>query len=115
MNKPDIIAQEHQWLTVFEIYVRQHLADTWLTVPVLAAAFSLSESSLLRQLKRLTGLSPGAYLQKMRLQEARRLLESGATSSVAATVARVGYKDARSFSRLFHKRFGKLPSAYLRK
>ena len=106
---------DQQWLEVFEGFARQRLADPTLSVPLLAAAFSLSESSLLRQLKRLTGLTPGAYLQEMRLQEVRRLLESGGAPSVGEAAARVGYTDARSFSRLFKNRFGKLPSAYLKK
>jgi transcriptional regulator GlxA family with amidase domain len=37
--------------------------------------FAMSESTLLRQLKRLTGLSPVQYLLDVRLTEARRLLE----------------------------------------
>ncbi|MCB9081764.1 MAG: response regulator [Lewinellaceae bacterium] len=106
---------DQQWLIVFEDYLRQRLTDSTLTIPLLATAFSLSESSLRRQLKQLTGLTPNAYLQEMRLQEARRLLESPAAPSVGEAAALVGYADLRSFSRLFRKRFGTLPSAYLKK
>ena len=64
----------------------------------------------LRQLKRLTGLSPIQYLQEVRLAEARRLLENRAYNSIAQVASKVGYDDARSFSRSFRQRFGKLPS-----
>ena len=47
-------------------------------MPGLAHEFALSESTLLRQLKRLTGLSPIQYVQEVRLESARRLLESRA-------------------------------------
>jgi transcriptional regulator GlxA family with amidase domain len=50
------------------------------------------------------------YLLEMRLDQARRLLESGTYRSIAQVAAEVGYQDARSFARSFKKRFGKLPS-----
>ena len=98
---------EQTWLENFEQYVRDYLASDALTIPALGEAFAMSESTLLRQLKRLTGLSPAQYLQQMRLDEARRRLENG--EPVATVARRVGYKDARSFSRSFKRRFGKLP------
>jgi len=105
MSQPD-----REWLENFEGYVQKHYADDTLSVPGLAQAFAMSESTLLRQLKRLTGLSPLQYLLEMRLNEARRLLESRAHNSIAQVAAKVGYEDARSFARSFRQRFGKLPS-----
>ncbi|MBK8880725.1 MAG: AraC family transcriptional regulator [Haliscomenobacter sp.] len=91
-------APDRRWFGSVWNASHRRLADPTLSVPALAAVFSLSESSLLRKLKRLTGLTPGAYLQEMRLQEVRRLLESGAAPSVGEAAARGGYTDARSFS-----------------
>lgn len=90
--------------------MQHNLSDDILSVPVLAQEFAMSESSLLRQLRRLTGLTPAKYLKEMRMEEARRLLESGTFRSITAVAAEVGYSDSRSFSRSFKKRFGKLPS-----
>jgi AraC-like DNA-binding protein len=70
----------------------------------------MSESTLLRQVKRLTGLSPVQYLQEARLNEARRLLEAKRFKSVSQVASAVGYENVRSFSRTFKKRFGKIPS-----
>ena len=101
---------DREWLKTFETYVRKHYADDTLNVSGLAHEFAMSDSTLLRQLKRLTGLSPIQYLQEMRLSEARRLLENRACDSIAQVASKVGYDDARSFSRSFKQRFGKLPS-----
>jgi signal transduction histidine kinase/CheY-like chemotaxis protein/AraC-like DNA-binding protein len=107
---PIVSQADRAWLERFERHVRQHLADATLNVPELAEHFAMSESTLLRQLKRLTGLSPVQYVQAVRLEEARRLLESRSGRSIAQVAARVGYDDARSFARSFRARFGKLPS-----
>ena len=109
-----LMAQAAQdWLEPFERYVWQQIANPTLSVPELADHFAMSESTLLRQLKRLTGLAPAHYVQAMRLEEARRLLESRAVSSITEVAARVGYQDATSFARGFRARFGKLPSELL--
>jgi signal transduction histidine kinase/DNA-binding response OmpR family regulator len=107
---PPLAAADREWLERFEAYVQQHLSSNILSVPLLADAFAMSESTLLRQLKRLTGLTPMQYLLEMRLDQARRMLESGTYRSVGRVAAEVGYQDTRSFARSFKNRFGKLPS-----
>lgn len=104
---------DQAWLEKFEFYVRKNLDSDVLTIPALSEAFAMSESTLLRQLKRLTGLSPLQYIQEMRLNEARSLLEQGTPLPISALASRVGYANARSFSRSFKKRFGKLPSDFV--
>ncbi len=105
--------EDRGWLEAFENYIRENLSSDILTVPFLAREFAMSESTLLRQLKRLTGLTPNQYLQEMRLDKARRLLENRTYNSISRVAAEVGYTDSRSFSRSFRKRFGKLPSELL--
>lgn len=109
-NTPDISETDMQWLKDFENYIRKHIKEDTLSVSTLATEFAMSESSLLRQLKRLTGLSPFKYLQEMRLDKARHLLEDRSFESVARVAYEVGYNDVRTFSRSFKQRFGKLPS-----
>jgi signal transduction histidine kinase/DNA-binding response OmpR family regulator len=107
---PIMLQPDRAWLETFEVYVQKHYAGDLLSVSALAYAFAMSESTLLRQLKRLTGLSPLQYIQEVRLNEARRLLESRTYNSIAQVASKVGYDDARSFTRSFKQRFGKLPS-----
>ena len=110
---PFLSQADREWLETFEKYVQQNLANSTLNVPELAHQFAMSESTLLRQLKRLTGLSPLQYVQAVRMEEARRLLESHTSYSITQIAAKVGYADARSFARSFRTRFGKPPSELL--
>lgn len=112
--EPKIISMADQrWLKEFEDYIKKNIADDSLSVQTLIREFAMSESTLLRQLKRLTGLSPNKYLQEVRLNQARKYLENRTFKSVSKVATKVGYGDVRSFSRSFKKRFAKLPSAYL--
>ena len=101
------------WLESFEAFVQKNIANEMLNIPLLASEFAMSESTLLRQLKRLTGLSPVQYLQEVRLDKARHLLENRSYDSISKVAGKVGYSDLRSFSRSFKQRFGKLPSDFL--
>ena len=90
--------------------MQKHFAGGTLSVSSLTYEFAMSESTLLRQLKRLTGLTPLQYIQEVRLSEARKLLENRTYNSVAQVASKVGYEDASSFTRVFKQRFGKRPS-----
>jgi signal transduction histidine kinase/CheY-like chemotaxis protein/AraC-like DNA-binding protein len=108
---PALSAADREWLERFETFVQKNLSNSILSIPMLADELAMSESTLLRQLKRLTGLTPVQYLQEVRLDRARRLLEDRTYDSIARVAAETGYNDARSFSRIFKQRFGKAPSA----
>ncbi len=108
VSEPDRV-----WLECFEAFVQRNMANDTLNIPSLAFEFAMSESTLLRQLKRLTGLSPLQYLQEVRLDKARHLLENRSYDSISKVADKVGYGDTRSFSRSFKQRFGKLPSDFL--
>ncbi len=110
---PEMGAEDRDWLAGFETFVQDKIGDNTLSIPDLAEAFAMSESTLLRQLKRLTGLTPKKYLQEIRLHQARTLLENRTYNSISTVASKVGYDDHRSFSRSFKKRFGKLPSDLL--
>jgi transcriptional regulator GlxA family with amidase domain len=67
-----------------------------------------------RRFRAATGYSPLGYIQALRIEEAKQLLE---TSSVAveAVGREVGYEDAASFRRLFLRLAGMTPGDYRRK
>lgn len=107
-----ISANDRTWLESFEAYVEKYLDSSLLSVAALAHEFAMSQSTLLRQLKRLTGLSPVKYLLEMRLDRAKQIIEKQSHLTIAQIASKVGYSDTRNFSRSFQKRYGKRPSAY---
>ena len=96
-----------------EVYIRKNMGNTSLNVTQFAKAFAMSESKMLRFLKRLTGLSTQKYIMEIRLSEARKLLDSGQYESITRLAIELGYKDVRTFSRSFKARYGKLPSFFV--
>lgn len=74
----------------------------------------LPRRSFDRRFRTATGYSPREYVQALRTEEAKQLLE--ATREPIDDVAQaVGYADPRAFQRLFRKNTGLTPSAYRRR
>lgn len=109
-DEPGHSLQDQEWLEKFESFIQQHISSDLLNIGFLSNEFAMSDSTLLRQLKRLTGLTPQQYLTEVRLDHARMLIENGIYESISRVAAQVGYADTRTFSKGFKKRFGKLPS-----
>jgi transcriptional regulator GlxA family with amidase domain len=66
-----------------------------------------------RRFRAATGYSPLAYVQSLRIEEAKHLLETG-SKPVEEVAQEVGYADLASFRRLFRRLAGMSPGDYRR-
>ncbi len=80
----------------------------------LARHLSVSERTLNRRFKLAVGEAPLQYLQALRVDVAKRLIESKRLK-LDAVSARVGYNDLSTFRRLFKRETGLSPSEYQRR
>ncbi|HZM35582.1 MAG TPA: helix-turn-helix transcriptional regulator [Burkholderiales bacterium] len=69
------------------------------------------ERSFKRRFRQATGLSPLEYAHRVRLEEAKQMLEAG-DEPVEAIAEQVGYEDAGFFSWLFRRSVGLTPARY---
>jgi transcriptional regulator GlxA family with amidase domain len=102
--------QEPPRLANISGFVLEHLAEP-LSVPRLARALAMSSRTLSRLCSEHFGESPAALVRRLRLEEARRLLEETALPLKEIT-ARTGIGDESTFWRLFTRRLGVTPAAY---
>jgi transcriptional regulator GlxA family with amidase domain len=71
----------------------------------------LAERTLKRRFTLATGLAPLAYVQRLRIEDAKRRLER--TDTPIDTISwQVGYEDPAFFRRLFKRTTGLAPGAY---
>ncbi|WP_027721652.1 GlxA family transcriptional regulator [Maridesulfovibrio zosterae] len=80
----------------------------------LARKAGLGERSFLRRFKRATGQTPYNYLQQLRIEAARHMLEVS-RKNIEEITGLVGYEDASSFRRLFKRKTGLTPLEYRNK
>lgn len=109
-HKPTL--SDQNWLANFEKYIGENFSDETFSIIKTSTHFAMSESTLLKKVKLLTGLSPVEYLREYRLNIGKELLEKGEKQTIAEVAFAVGFSNAKAFSQSFKVRFGKLPSAY---
>ena len=95
-----------------ELWLTKHFRESGAVARAVRQS-RLAERTLKRRFKAATGLALIDYLQDLRIEEAKRLLESS-TRSADAISAAVGYEDASFFRRLFRRRTGLTPVRYRR-
>lgn len=77
----------------------------------IASALHVSYRTLHRRFDAATGMPPLAYLQALRVEHAKELLE-GSRLSLEQIVAQIGYSDVSAFRRLFVRQAGLSPAQY---
>ena len=85
-----------------------------LTVPRLAAAALMSERHFLRVFTREVGCTPAVYVERVRVESARRTLEE-TELGLDAVAARTGFGTTETMRRAFVRRLGVPPSDYRRR
>jgi transcriptional regulator GlxA family with amidase domain len=98
-----LIAKCQEWIA-------QHYEKS-APVAAMATLSGLAERSFKRRFARATGVTPLEYVQTLRLEEAKHLLETGA-APIEDVAQQVGYEDASFFGRLFRRKVGLTPAQY---
>lgn len=98
-----IVANAQVWITD-----NSHRANP---VAVMTARSGLAPRTFLRRFKAATGYTPTDYVQTLRIEEAKQMLETGSLS-VEAIGFEVGYEDPNFFRRLFKRTTGITPARY---
>jgi len=91
-------------------YLLEHLAEN-IDLAHVAAHFAMTQRTLIRRFKQSTGDTPMAYLQKLRIEKAKQLLESSQLP-IEQLLNVVGYEDLSSFRKLFQQYTSLTPKAY---
>lgn len=102
--KPELAAMVSQTI----VFMEQHLS-TSIRLEDMANTVHLNETYFCEAFKQVTGISPGRYLMRLRLEHAHYLLLS--TAMPVTNVAREsGFTDPSHFARAFKRAFGTSPT-----
>ena len=113
----DLTRQAHsQVVQIAEDYACAHTAER-LCVTDLCMAAGVSERTLQYAFKELMGITPVAYLTRLRLHRVRQALRAAThgTTTVTAEALRCGFWHFGDFARAYKGCFGELPSDTLRR
>ena len=92
--------------------IEKNLTNEDLSVDTLCESMGLSRSSLFRKLKGLIQMSPSDLIVKIKLNHAESLLKKKSNMRISEIAYASGFQDAKYFSTLFKKFYGKTPKEF---
>lgn len=101
------------WLFQVVSYLKQHYSQP-LSLEQISRNCGMSVSSFTAKFKRITGQTLLEYKHDLQIKAACRLL-SERELKIAAVAQEVGFKDTSFFYKLFRKKVGVTPSAYIKR
>ncbi|MCF0112046.1 MAG: AraC family transcriptional regulator [Erysipelotrichaceae bacterium] len=102
--------RSHRIIRQIREYCLQHLSEK-ITVDQLANHVGLNRSYLISLFREYTGIGPGAYITKLRTDEARRLL-TVSNNSLSSIATALGFCSQSHFQSVFKKETGETPLQY---
>jgi len=96
------------FITKAEGIILGHIAEEQFGVSELAAAMSMSRSSLLRNIKKNTNLSASQFIRQVRLQKGMEMLETS-SMTVSEISYQVGFGSTSYFIKCFREQYGYPP------
>jgi transcriptional regulator GlxA family with amidase domain len=85
-----------------------------LTVEEVIHDLPVSRRNFIRRFKMATGITPIEYLQRIRVEAAKKLLEQR-SQNITGVMMHTGYEDAKAFRQVFRKIVGLSPKEYREK
>ena len=89
------------------------IGDGQIDATTVAARLNLSPYQFRQRLTAITGNTPQAFIQVIRMRRARHLLDNHPELSVSDVARLCAYNDTPNFTRAFKNTFGITPSQYL--
>lgn len=95
--------------------ITENLSSTeTIDISFLSSHLCMSNSTLYRKVKALTGMSTNEFIRKIKMQLAEKLLLEG-KYSISEIAFKVGINSTVYFRQCFKEEYGMLPSEYLKK
>lgn len=110
INPAMVIGHRDSLITEVQLWMRRHYTES-VSLEQLCDRFAVTKRTLIRRFKAATGQTPLVYLQQLRIEKAKNLLEA-TDQSIERIVEQVGYDDPASFRRLFVSHTQLTPKVY---
>lgn len=95
--------------------VEENMEDFEFNNDTFCTIMGMSQSTLYRRLKDITGLSPNEFIRSVKIKKACELIQQNPRQRVKEIAYQIGIADSKYFSTLFKKVKGVTPSVYAQK
>lgn len=105
--------RDEEFLMKFDQIIMNNITNADLSNDLLASQLCISESTLIRKIRKLLNTSTSNYIRVKRLNIAAQMLKDAGGSNVTDICYTVGFSNLSYFSKCFKEHFGCTPSEYI--
>ena len=105
---------DNEFIQKINQLIEERLSSDKIDISYLADKMCMSNSTLYRKMKALTGLSTNEYVRKVRMKYAEQFLLEG-KYNISEIAFKVGINNLFYFRQCFKEEFGAIPSEYLKR
>ena len=104
--------RDEQFMEKFDSLVMENLGDSELSNDFLASELGMSQSTLIRKIKKLLDTTPNNYVNTRRMSVAAGLLRDSHGNNITEICYSVGFTNVSYFAKCFKEQFGVTPTEY---
>lgn len=107
--------KDEEFFTRFDSIIRENLGNNDFSNEMLAQLLNMSESTMLRKIKKLLNTSPNNYIKTVRLSVAAEMLKDSQGNNITEICYTVGFSSVSYFAKCFREQYGLSPSEWCRR
>ena len=104
--------KDEEFFTKFDSIIRENLGNNDFSNEALAHLLNMSESTMLRKIKKLLNTSPNNYIKTVRLSVAADMLKDSHGNNISEICYTVGFSSVSYFAKCFREQYGMSPSEW---
>lgn len=113
-EKSKLSVLDQKFLDKINSFINENIGSEKLSLVLIAQQLNVSQSTLYRKLKALTGMPGNEYIRKLRLNHSLHLMLE-ANKNISEAAYESGFVDLAYFRTCFKEEYGEVPSDYLKK
>lgn len=106
--------KDEEFLEKFSSIIRENLGNAELSNEFLAEQMNMSQSTLVRKIRKLLNTSSNNYVRSMRIAAAAEMLKNSHGNNISEICYSVGFSNLSYFTKCFKEKYGKTPTEIVR-
>jgi AraC-like DNA-binding protein len=112
LDKFGLPRKDEEFFSKFDAVIRENLSNTDLSNEFIADRLGMSQSTLIRKIRKMLDTSPNNYIRMVRLTVAAQMLRDSHGNNISEVGFTVGFSSVSYFAKCFREQYGMTPTEY---
>lgn len=104
--------RDEEFFRTFDSFIKENLGNSELSNEMIADKLCISQSTLIRKIRKMLNTSPSNYIRTKRLMSAAAMLKNSHGNNITEICYAAGFTSESYFAKCFREQYGVTPSEY---